>query len=129
MSKGEPEMKHINIFMITIMAFLTLSVAADISSAEEAAVLTKGAKVLLENDRVKVTEANRHPGETETMHTHGAYVAYFFSPCKIKFTFPDGKITEKEFTAGQVMWTNGITHAIEVIGNNDQHVLVIELKK
>lgn len=105
--------------------------AAQTATAAEGMSLTEGnVKVLLENDRVKVVEATRRPGTKVPMHTHPPYLAYFFGPWKGRLTSPDGKVTEKEFPAGKLLWfPNGVTHALEVIGTTDQHVLVIELKK
>jgi quercetin dioxygenase-like cupin family protein len=117
--------------MIVLLATLALGFATQTAMAEEQMSLTSGnVKVLLDNDRVRVVEATRHPGTKVPMHTHPPYLAYFFAPCKIRFTSPDGKVTEKEFPAGKLLWSpKGKTHAIEIIGITDQHVLVIELKK
>jgi beta-alanine degradation protein BauB len=124
-------MKNLFLIMISLVltAFALIFVTETVMAEEGTAAMSQGVQMLLENERVKVTEALRHPGEKEEMHTHPAYVAYFFGPCKVKQTFPDGKIVEKEFKAKQVQWSNGVTHAVEVIGTNDQHVLLIELKK
>jgi len=44
-------------------------------------------------------------------------------------TMPDGKTTEKDRKAGEVLWSGPVTHAVENVGTADQHVIVIELKK
>jgi hypothetical protein len=85
--------------------------------------------VLLENDDVRVAKAIRPPGTKVPMHTHPAYVAYFFAPWKGRFTNPEGKVVEKSFPAEKVLYSPGKTHAVEVIGTKDQEVLVIEWKK
>lgn len=117
------------LILIVLLACLTWGFAAKTTMAQDLSTFSQGAVMLLENDRVRVSEATRHPGEKEPMHTHPAYVAYFFSPCKVKITFPDGKTKDKEFKAGEVMWSDGVTHAVEIVGTTDQHVLLIELKK
>ncbi|SDP61326.1 cupin domain-containing protein [Desulforhopalus singaporensis] len=86
------------------------------------------AKVLLDNERVKVVENIRHPGALAPMHSHKAYIAYFFSACKIKVTTPDGKVVEKSIPAGKLVWSNGVTHEVEVLGNTDLHSLHIQFK-
>lgn len=86
-------------------------------------------KVLLENDDVRVAEAVRPPGTIVPMHTHPAYVAYFFDAWKGKITNVKGEVKEKEFDPGDVLYSPGVTHALEVVGTTDQHVLVIEWKK
>jgi quercetin dioxygenase-like cupin family protein len=88
------------------------------------------AKVLLDNDQVRVLEVIRPPGTVTPMHTHPTMVVYFFSPFKLKHTLPNGKVKEKDYKAGTVGWKpDGFTHASEVIGTADQHALVIEWKK
>ena len=86
-------------------------------------------KVLLENDQVRVLEAHAKPGEKEKASHHGATVMYTLAPSKAKFTRAGGKSEVREFKAGQVDWTAGETHAVEVVGNNEAHVFLVELKK
>ena len=86
-------------------------------------------KILLENDDVRVAKANRPPGTVVPMHTHPAYVGYIFAPWKGRFTNPEGKVVEKEFSAGDVLYSPGRTHALEIIGTTNQEILVIEWKK
>lgn len=114
-----------------IMSLLIIAVA--LGFATQTAVAddeeTSIANVLLENDKVRIVENIRHPGTKVPMHSHKAYIAYFFSPCKIKFTFPDGKTKVKDMPAGKVVWSDGVTHAAEVLGNTDLHTLHIQFKK
>ena len=85
-------------------------------------------KILLENDRVRVLEHQGKPGEKAAMHSHPAYVAYIMSSGKAKFTSSDGKTQEIEATAGQVLWSEGETHAVENAGSTDLRVIIVELK-
>ncbi len=124
-------MKNVTYF-IMIVLLVTLALVFDTKPAIAGDMMPESSdvKVLLDNDRVRVSEATRYPGTKVPMHTHPPYLAYFFGPWKGKFTSPDGEIKEKEFPAGKLLWfPEGKTHAVEVIGNTDQHVLVIELKK
>jgi len=84
--------------------------------------------VLLENDKVRVVHAIRHPGTIVPMHTHPSYAAYIFEACKVKFTFPDGKTAVKDIPAGKLVWSDGVTHQVEVLGNTDLNVLHIDVK-
>jgi quercetin dioxygenase-like cupin family protein len=117
--------------MFVLLVTLILGFAAAMALAADIMPATSGnVKELLNNDRVRVVEAVRPPGTIVPMHTHPPYLAYFFDAWKGRLTSPDGKITEKEFPAGKLLWApKGKTHALEVIGTTDQHVLVIELKK
>ena len=120
-------MKISSLFIASILVIsLLIGFSSNISTAgnDEANFV----KDILENSKVDVKEARRHPGTIVPMHTHGPYVAYIFEACKVKFTFPDGKSTIKEIPAGKVIWSDGVTHEVEVLGNTDLHVLHIAIK-
>ena len=103
---------------------------AAVAMAKDAAP-AESKEVLLDNDQVRVLEVRRSPGAKVPMHTHPpGLLAYYFSPAKVKATLPDGKTKTVDIPAGKVLWyPSELTHAIEIIGTNDQHVLVIQLKK
>jgi len=125
-------MKTLTYYIIAVLLVtLTLGFAMEMAmTAEPMPATTENVKVLLDNERVRVVEAVRPPGTIVPMHTHPPYLAYFFDAWKGRLTSPDGKVTEKEFPAGKLLWApKGKTHALEVIGTTDQHVLVIELKQ
>jgi quercetin dioxygenase-like cupin family protein len=130
--KGELIMKNLTyLIMVVLLAALALGFATQTAMAGEKMSTTAGnVKVLLDNDRLRVVEATRHPGTKVPMHTHPTFLAYYFSPAKVRLTSSDGRVTEKDVPAGKLLWfPKGVTHALEVIGTTDQHVLVIELKK
>ena len=112
-----------------LLVTLVLVFYAGTTLAADAMPESGEVKVLLENDDVRVAQANRPPGTKVPMHTHPAYVAYFFAPWTGRFTNPAGKVVEKSFPAGKVLYSPGKTHALEVIGTENQQVLVIEWKK
>jgi len=121
-------MKKINIFIVGILlVFLGLGFSQNtaIAGGDESNI----ANVLLDNDKVRVVENVRHPGAVAPMHSHKAYIAYFFGPCKLKFTYPDGKTEVKDIPAGKLVWSDGVTHEAEVLGNTDLHTLHIEFKE
>ena len=120
-------MKISSLFIASIMAIsLLMGLSCNTAIAED--VEANIVKELLENDKVVVTESRHQPGTIVPMHTHGPFVAYFFAGSKVKFTFPDGKSVIKEIPAGKVIWNDGCTHEIEVLGNTDFHVLHVEMK-
>jgi hypothetical protein len=121
-------MKTLTYHIIAVLLVtLTLGFAAEMAFAGEEGTSIKN--VLLDNERVKVVENIRHPGTKVPMHSHKAYIAYFFGPCKMKFTYPHGKTEVKDIPAGKLVWSNGVTHAAEVLGNTDLHTLHIQFKK
>jgi len=87
------------------------------------------AKVLLENDRIRVHETRLKPGQKEPEHSHPAHVIYALTDAAGRFTSPDGTTTQKTFRAGEAVWNEALTHAVENAGAAEARVLVIELKE
>ena len=114
---------------VAVLAVGSLSGASEVGEMDLAKLSPKDVKVLLENDRVRVLEVRHQPGVKEAMHSHPAYISYYLDATKVKVTTPDGKTVEKERKAGDVQFNEPVTHALENVGTNEQHVLVIELKK
>ena len=85
-------------------------------------------KVLLENDQVRVLEYRLKPGEKELMHSDAAGVVYVLSGAKLKVTYPDGKTEERSATAGETIWREPTTHALENVGDTEAHAITIDLK-
>ena len=85
-------------------------------------------KVLLENDQVRVLEYRLKAGEKEPMHSHPAGVVYVLSGAKMKFIFPDGRTEVKPAAAGETIWRDPTTHAVENIGDTEAHAIAIDLK-
>jgi quercetin dioxygenase-like cupin family protein len=117
-----------DIFIISVL-ILGLGFFINTAIAAEEMPVDPNVKVLLGNDDVRVAEAVRPPGTIVPMHTHPAYVAYFFDAWKGKITNAKGEVKEKEFAPEDVLYSPGVTHALEVVGTTDQHVLVIEWEK
>src|SRR6266478_2084696 len=85
-------------------------------------------KVLLENDQVRVLEYRLKAGEKEAMHSHPAGVVYVLSGTKLKISYPDGKTEERSATAGETIWREPTTHALQNIGDTEAHAIAIDLK-
>lgn len=84
--------------------------------------------MLLDNDRVRVIEYRAAPGDKTPMHSHPDYVPYALGDAKTRFTYPKGKPVEATSKAGQVTWHAAETHAGQVTGNNEAHILTVEVK-
>jgi beta-alanine degradation protein BauB len=85
--------------------------------------------VLLDNDRVKVTELRFEPGYRTPMHSHPDFVLYTFTDSRVKFIYPDGREETAEFHAGDIKYFKAVTHAAENIGENETHDMIVELKQ
>ncbi len=124
-------MKYFTYFIMSVLlAILSWGFVAKTAMAQDlAVVMPNDVKVIVDNDRVRVLEVVHKPGAKEPMHSHPAYVAVFLSATKLKVTTPDGKTVVNDRRAGEVKWSEAVTHAVENVGSADQHVIVIELKK
>ena len=85
-------------------------------------------KVAIDNADVRALDITIKPGGKVAMHYHPASVITAYTPCKLRFTSPDGKSNEAEFKAGDIAWRDAESHAGENIGTADCHVLQVELK-
>src|SRR5437667_2459052 len=100
---------------IILIPFLAIGVTA--SAQDPVKLSPQYYRVLLENDQVRVLEYRLKPGEKEPMHSHPAGVVYVLGGAKLKFTYPDGKTEERAAAAGETIWREPTTHAVENIGN------------
>ncbi|GAC1455180.1 MAG: hypothetical protein PVSMB6_12020 [Steroidobacteraceae bacterium] len=58
-------------------------------------------------------------------HPHGYYFVAL-TDCKIKFTFPDGKTQEATVHAGDMAWSDPVTHAADNLAGTECHVINVE---
>jgi quercetin dioxygenase-like cupin family protein len=85
-------------------------------------------KVRVENEYVRVLEYRLKPGQKEQMHSHPCGVVYYLTGAKSRVSYPAGKTTEGETTAGEIVWRDPTTHAIENIGKTESRAIAIEMK-
>ena len=111
------------------LAVTVLALAATVARAADPAVTDPDFyKVIFENDRVRVLEYRDDPGGKTNEHTHPAFVVYALSPFERQITLPDGKILNRSFQAGDVMFSDAQTHIGENVGSTQTHVIMVELK-
>jgi quinol monooxygenase YgiN/quercetin dioxygenase-like cupin family protein len=85
-------------------------------------------KVMIENDRVRVMDFRLRKGDTEQFHSHPAHVLYVLEPFTIRFRLPDGRTAVRQAKAGDVLFSEAVTHSPTNIGEGDAHGILIELK-
>jgi quinol monooxygenase YgiN/quercetin dioxygenase-like cupin family protein len=85
-------------------------------------------KLLVENDRVRVLDFKLRKDAREDSHSHPAHVVYVVKGFKVRFTFPDGRTAIRETKAGDVLFSEAVTHATENIGGAEAHGILVELK-
>jgi quinol monooxygenase YgiN/quercetin dioxygenase-like cupin family protein len=85
-------------------------------------------KVLIENEQVRVLDFRLRRGDTEDFHSHPPHVLYVLEPFKIRFRFPDGRTGMRETKAGEVLYSEAVTHSPVNVGDTDAHGILVELK-
>ncbi|MDO9194707.1 MAG: hypothetical protein Q7U12_17545 [Undibacterium sp.] len=85
-------------------------------------------KMIFENDCVRVLDYKDLPGDQTTQHQHPAFVLYTLSDFKRAIILPDGKVLQRQFKAGDVMWSDKQTHIGKNNGETPTHVILVEMK-
>ncbi len=82
-------------------------------------VAPKSARVVFENDAVRVIEMTMKKGQRIPMHSHNKGLSYSLNAGKIRSTGEDGKSRVVNVRRGEATWSNadGLeTHAVENLG-------------
>jgi len=117
------------VFAAVALAALALLLAPGTTLGQNMATIAlNDAKVLLDNDQVRVLEEHYKPGDNSEMHSHPASVIYAFTSGKFRFTSSDGKVMERDVTADSALYRDPVTHASEWLGPSEGRFLVVELK-
>lgn len=90
-------------------------------------VAPKSAKVVFENDLIRVIEITLKKGQKVGMHSHSKGLSYGLNKSKYKSTGTDGKSKVVKVKKGSAMWGEGDSHAVENLGGKSR-MLSIELK-
>jgi beta-alanine degradation protein BauB len=106
----------------------TMSLAATAAAQDPLPLYPENYMVRMENDRVRVLDFRLREGASEKSHSHPAHVVYVVAPFKVRFTFPDGRTGIREAKAGDVLFSEAVTHATENIGGTAAHGILVELK-
>ena len=85
-------------------------------------------KAIFENDCVRVLDYQDRPGQATHQHRHPAFVLYALAPFQRSLTLPDGKVLQRQFKAGDVMWSDAQTHIGTNTGDTLTHVVIVEMK-
>lgn len=89
-------------------------------------------QVILENDKVKVTEFVSSPGEDACgngKHSHSERLVIAITDASIKLTTEDGKIQNLDLKSGTAFWGDAETHAVVNTGKQPAKFYAIEVKK
>ena len=88
------------------------------------------AKILLENERVRVREVRLERGMKPGPHTHPyAHVGVILDAGTLQFNDPDGKSEKRTFESGDVGWRDAkVTHGVVNVGKSPMRVIEVEIK-
>src|SRR5688572_14148557 len=101
-------MKRMHVLALGLPAFLAL---ASTAAAQDMATTAGGnAKVVLENDKVRVIELNMAPGASTGVHSHGDNLVVFLSGGAVTQTMADGSTKASIRKPGEVLWSEPVTH-------------------
>jgi quinol monooxygenase YgiN/quercetin dioxygenase-like cupin family protein len=114
--------------MVALALSLTVVLPALAAAQDPVPIYPANYKVLIENDQVRVMDFRLRKGDTEDFHSHPAHVLYVLEPFKIRFRFPDGRTGMREVKAGEVLFSEAVTHSPVNVGQTDAHGILIELK-
>ena len=82
-------------------------------------VAPESAKVVFENDSVRMIEITMRKGQTLPMHSHRKGVSYSLNAGRIRSTGEDGRSSVVDVKRGDVGWSDkdGLeTHAVQNLG-------------
>jgi hypothetical protein len=102
-------MKKVLFVAFCIAGFLVYGIGSTGQSENEAS------KVILENDKVKVTEFFSLPGDDacgKGMHSHNERLVIAITDASIKLTTEDGKSQDLDLKAGTAFWGGTETHMV-----------------
>jgi mannose-6-phosphate isomerase-like protein (cupin superfamily) len=118
---------------ILMFAFTTGAVMAQEKAKAEKEEWPKpgpNAKVLLENEKVRVTENTYKPGEKNAMQKRGPRVVYVLEGGPTKVYYEDGKTEKSERKKGAATYfPGGDTKSTENVGKTNHRSLIINLSK
>lgn len=113
---------------LTVAAVAIVLAQSGARAQDPLPVYPRNYHVILENDKVRVLDFMLRKGDREMAHSHPAHVVYVVSGFRIRFTFPDGRAVVRQTRAGDVLYSDAVTHSSENIGDGDAHGILVELK-
>jgi len=88
-------------------------------------------KIILENDKLKVTEYSSTPGRDvcgKGRHTHAPHLSILLTDAKVQLTTADGKTQQFDLKAGTTFWSEAETHIAINNGSKPVKAYLIEIK-
>ncbi|MGA2000444.1 MAG: hypothetical protein ABSG52_10655 [Terriglobales bacterium] len=96
--------------------------------AQQLPAIDDHAKVVVENDQVRVLRYHYEPGDKSKMHSHPDNVQIVLTDSHAKVYTPDGKVANSEGKAGEVRWRTAAAHSVENVGDKAFEGILVEMK-
>lgn len=113
--------------VILILSFALFLVAA---RAQDANGQPTG-KVILDNEKVKVTQFESQPGKDVCglgNHSHDAHITVLLTDATVTVSLPNGKTATHKMPAGTTFWSEAETHTVINSGSSVSKAQIIEYR-
>jgi quercetin dioxygenase-like cupin family protein len=114
------------LLVMVLMAFVNVQTVNAQEKSEPWPGVTK--KVLVDNDKVNVSEVTFAPGAVADWHSHPQYTVYAVTNVKMKVEVKDKDDTVVEMKAGQAGYSPAVNHKTTNIGKKPFTAIVSEIK-
>ncbi|ESU29058.1 hypothetical protein FLJC2902T_10950 [Flavobacterium limnosediminis JC2902] len=114
------------LLVVTLVAFVNVQTVNAQDKSEPWPGVTK--KVLVDNDKVNVSEVTFAPGAVADWHEHPQYTVYAVTNVKMKVEVKGKEDTVVEMKPGQAGYSPAVTHKTTNIGKKPFTAIVSEIK-
>ena len=121
-------------FAVMLASLLMLALGSEPGISQEKAKVDKAGggrtvTVFVDNARVKVYEGRFSPGEkSPQMSKRPDRVEFAMTDGQMRNYYPDGKVEDVMWKAGEVKWSERATYQQENIGTSEFRIRVVQLK-
>ena len=118
-------MKRLFFFAVCFFAF------AFFGKSQQYVPASDTISVILENDKLKVTEYVSNPGKDvcgKGKHTHAPHLSILLTDAKVTVTTSNGKTQIFDLKAGAAFWSEAETHIAINSGDKIAKAYIVELK-
>jgi quercetin dioxygenase-like cupin family protein len=86
-------------------------------------------KVLVDNDKVNVSEVTFAPGAVADWHSHPQYTAYARTDVTMKIEMKDKDTRTVNLKAGEAIYSDAVMHRTSNVGKKPFTMIVTEMKQ
>ena len=85
-------------------------------------------RLMFENEHVQVVSVHYGPHEKSEMHDHPGGVVVIVTGGHLRFTDPNGKVTDVYSKAGEARWFPPFKHRVENVGDEPYNAVYVGMK-